>query len=370
MLWILKQVQWQYLIFVFISGLIILFRERKTSESTVIRGFTDSRLDTRLGILLTVMLIFLLAHKWFTWPEIIAINMAILPAVILTTIEIKKSFYRINYKWIYLAGILLAPVMMSQTVLEEKPDTAGIKSFNSYRTIGGGPSFGHFTTLRDNFQGSGCDRVSNTEYFNHEYKGFGGGYSFTKVNTDRIEIITYGVNSFFGEYTQVRQSDLLKSKYYLAGINPYIRYDLNWLGVGAGLHLGNLFYSMGDAERETTGMPLKGFIHTPIFPQFYLRLGPKRIIWTDFHLADQFPLSAPGLNYQLGFGSDFGSRSGFNFRLGLSLTESDYYISSVIPVKNKIVIEPFFQWSDYQNDRQFSIGISNRFGQKKLENVP
>ena len=83
MFWVFKQVQWQYLIFTVIMTLLLFWRERSFTSRPEIRKSPLPGLNTQIAYLLSLVLIFLMLYKWFTLPEIIALNLALLPAVFL-----------------------------------------------------------------------------------------------------------------------------------------------------------------------------------------------------------------------------------------------------------------------------------------------
>ena len=374
MLWILKQVQWQYLIFAVSMTLLLIWREKNYKVNLVISRDDYPRLSKQIAFLLFLVLIFLVLCNWFTLPEIIALNIALLPAVFFIGVEIYRTFATLKYRWVFVCSLLLPLILMSQTLPQTHIDTVGTKKFNSYRTIGGGFATGNYTDYKTLYTGSGCDRVSNTQYFSQKYTVAGFGYSFDKTTTDGKEEIRYGANGLFGNYTEVRQSDNEQVNNLLFEINPYIKYDIRWIGIGGGLHLGNMSYTTGDKEKEgqSSESYTESYFKTPIFPQFYFRVGPLRYFYADFHLADQFPTSMPGLAFQAGIGTGFGLKNGFNIRFGRSfLDKGGYYTSAYIPIKNRIVMEPLYLWTGSGSsssvklpENQFSFGLSYRFGHK------
>jgi prolipoprotein diacylglyceryltransferase len=373
-LWIFKQVQWQYLTFAIIMTSLLIWREKSFKAKSVIRPYKQPGLNTQIAFLFSLVIIILLLRNWFTIPELIALNIALLPAIFFVGHEVFKEFAALRFKWIYICSVILPLLLMSQTIPQTQVDTSLIKKYKTYHTIGGGLATGNYTDEGYTYTGEGCNVISNSQYFSQKYTAGGLGYSFTKENTQSDEIIKYGVNVFLGDYSQIRQSDNQEVSKFLFGFNPYIKYDVKWIGIGAGLHLGNLVYTTGDTREETSNVPEKGYFDIPIFPQFYFRLGQQRIFFADFHLADQFPVSSPGLAFQTGIGSGFGLKNGFNLRLGASfLDEGGIYISAYLPIKNRIVFEPMFQWTSssaktlYPVDlpeKQFSFALSYRFGHR------
>lgn len=373
-LWILKQVQWQYLIFAVLMTLILIWREKTFRVKPVIWRRELPGLNRQIGFLFSLLLILLMLRNWFTLSEVIVLNIALLPAVFLIGIEIIKEFRSLRYKWLYACTLLLPLILMSQTFPQTQIDTTGKKEYNTYHSIGGGFASGNYTDNKTVYTGSGCDRVSNEQYFSQKYTAGGIGYSFTKIATDRDEIISYGANALFGNYTQIRQSDDQKENYLLLGVNPYIKYDFRWIGFGGGLHLGNLVYTSGDSKKETNTLYEDSYIKTPLFPQFYFRLGLLKYFYADLHIADQFPVSSPGLSYQAGIGTGFGLSNGMNLRFGASFLDyGSLYFSGYVPIHDRIVLEPMFLWTSKSErneypvrlpEKQFAIGLSYRFGHK------
>lgn len=374
MFWIFKQVQWQYLIFMVIMVLLLFWRERSFTSKPEIRKSPLPGLNTQIGYLLTLVLIFLMLHKWFTLPEIIALNVALLPAVFLIGHEVYKALASLRFKWVYALSVILPLFLMSQTIPQAQADTATTGESHTYHTVGVGFAMGNYTDERFTYTGSGCDMVTNTAYFNQKYTAFGGGYSYTKVTPDKKEMIRYGANLYFADYEQMAVTSGKNDSVFIVGIDPYVIYDTRWIGIGGGLHIGNLAYTSGDLDKETSEIPQKSYFRTPVFPHIYLRAGPVQYFFADFHIADQFPVSSPGLAFQAGIGTGFGLENGTNLRIGFSFLENEsLYTSLYLPVADRVVIEPLYMWtreeiaSSYPvklPENQFLISLSYRFGHK------
>jgi phosphatidylglycerol:prolipoprotein diacylglycerol transferase len=374
MLWILKQVQWQYLLFATLMTSLLIFREKSYKPFTSPASTTQPELKKQALFLLTILMIFVLLRNWFRLPEIVALNIALLPAVIFMGVEIYKATASNKYRWVYFCSLLLPLFLMSQTLPQAQIDTAAAKKYKTYHTVGAGYATGSYTDDRMTFTGEGCQMVTNHEYFSQKYKVGGAGYSYTREEPDKQVITTFGANAFLGDYRQIRQSSNNEDKVFLWGISPYVKYDTKWVGIGGGLHLGNLAFTTGDTRKEGSYMLTTGNFKTFIFPQVNLRLGIRRVFFADIHIADQFPASVPGMAFQVGVGSGFGLTNGLNLRAGFSfLDESGFYVSGYFPIENRIVLEPMFLWTskgekDLYNidlpEKQFSIGLSYRFGHK------
>ena len=341
MLWIFKQVQWQYLIFALLMTTLLIWRERTFKSKSLIRNYKLPDLNIQIAYMFSLVIIILLLRNWFTLPEIIALNIALLPAVFFVGLEVFRAFGTLRYKWIYACSIILPLLLMSQTLPQIQPDTAQSKKYTSYRTIGGGLATGNYTDAKYVNTGSGCQDINDYMYFTQKYVMGGGGYSFTKFTPDSKKIVNYGGNVYFGNYSQTRQYDSLEITKSLFGINPFIKYDSRWIGIGGGLHIGNLAYTTGDSEKELTEIPEKSHFTTPVFPQVYLRVGPSDKFFAELNIADHFPVSIPGLSFMAGFGGSPLPDKDFKFRIGTTfLDHGPYYFSAYLPFQDKIVIEP------------------------------
>lgn len=377
MLWIFKQVQWQYLAFSLLMTILLLWREKtfKARKTTAVSQVP--RLSTRILFLMSLVMVFLLLRNWFTIPEVIALNIALLPAVFLVGRELYLAYAPLRIRWAYALTAILPLFLMSQTLPQTQIDTTLTKTYKTHLTVGGGFASGNYTTERTSYSGSGCDRVTNPHYFKQQYSAGGLGYSFTRMTPDRSEIITYGATLAGGRFSETNYDTGGEIRKILVDAGGFIKYDTKWIGLGAGIHIGNLVYSKGDVYRN--GLTMSDMDHayfmTPVFPGGYLRVGPVRYFYADIHIADQFPVSAPGLGCIAGIGSGFGLRNGTSLRIGSSIIdEGTMYVSAYIPIQNKFVIEPMYLWTNKNSvyptypyslpENQLSLGLSYRFGHK------
>lgn len=247
-----------------------------------------------------------------------------------------------------------------------------------YQSIKMGYATGKFDTEHNIGMGEGCDRVSQTQLFQQKYKIMGMGYSVTEIKNK--EILEYGLNGYFGHQIEHGMSNLQETDNPIIDINPFVKYDLNWIGFGGGLHIGDLRYSPSYwKEERASQLPGTGTRKSNLFPQFYFRVGPTRWLFINYHFADMFPSTFPGFYNNIEIGSGLGMKTGFNFRLGTNMDTDIYpfgnatgpsgttYLTAIIPIDNKFVIEPLYGWSssnDLQNSihDMFSLSLHYRFG--------
>jgi len=374
---IFKVVQWEFLAFALVVFILLLWREKRKQPAPVPHLVEPPGIHSSLLFILLLVFTFSLLHKWFTLTEIIAANMVLVPAIILVIVEIFRTYTIRQYRWLYLCILILPVFLMSQTIPELKKDSTGTKQYETYKTVSGGYARGDYANSHTIGYGEGCDRVQNTAYFTQQYNTLGIGYSKTLERADKKETIKYGMNAYFGSHGETMLSDSSKDNTTIIGLNPYIRYDWKWVGIGGGLHLGQLLYSKENRNIEGHDKPISGNLAAYIYPQFNFRVGVKQYVYNEFRLADQFPGSSTGLRYQFSIGSGLGLKNGTDLRFGTSFMNS-MFATAYVPVNNKVVIESFVWWGLKNEDLtyftgysglryQFSLGLHYRFGYK-IEN--
>lgn len=108
-------------------------------------------------------------------------------------------------------------------------------SFQSFRI---GFSGSDYETYHSKGYGEGCDRVGNSQDFRQKYMVGSEVYSYIKTNPKlKMEL---GVSGYFGQLNETALTTLNKNQYPVFGVNPFLKYAWKWIGVGAGLHAGNL----------------------------------------------------------------------------------------------------------------------------------
>jgi len=368
----LKFVQWQYLVFGFLMLLLLLWRERRRQPLFSQVDSQAPSLNLQLGILLALILFFIAIRDWFTLPESIALNMALLPAIILTGVEVYRKFSVLRLRWVYASLLILPLLLMSQTLPQTKNDTTSVKTYSIIHTAGGGFATGNYTTERADWTGTGCDRVVDRKYFQQKHSSGTLGYMYTRKTEGSNELLSLGGTLTVGRFFENNFTDGGEFSETLVDINPFVRYDAKWIGAGLGMHFGNLVYNRGDRKGVITDIG-SSYFGRAVMPSLYFRIGPERIFFTDIHFADHFPSSSPGLLLTAGVGTGFGTETGFKVRGGLSIfNENAWYVSGYLPLADRVIIEPLFWFTgkiypEYPTgapENQFTLGISYRFGQK------
>ncbi len=350
--------------------LLYIIRKREHGFSKVKEGIaTEESPMYTFFILLFLTFVFARFKSWFVLSEIIFIYAVLSFSSVILVIQIINQFSFSRYRWQYISMFILPFILMSQTMPVQKNDSTLTTKFKTIRI---GFASGNFDNYYSIGRGEGCDRVSNTEYFKQKYYVAGAGIEFNRQQGNNQ--VNFGFNGIFGEQHETRISDNYESDNTIFDINPYASFETNWGGAGAGIHAGKLAFIYENKNEDGSGFPESGTKLVNFYPQFYLRVGPRRWFYADYHFADNFPSALPGFKQQIGVGSGLGSRNGTNLRFGYSLNDF-YYVSGYFPIKNKFVVQPVFLWGPSQildpysttakTNYQFSLGLGYRFDYKE-----
>lgn len=359
MVGILNTTQLALLPLIFLLIIVIRKREHKPAETFVADDF---RISAAFFLLLLLTVVFRGLKSWFVFPEVVALTITFLVAFSILGYRILMQFRLVPHRLVYAAGFVLPFLLMAQT-FPYGQDSVVVKK---YKTLKFGMATGDFENSHTIGHGTGCDRVNNTEYFRQEYTLAGVALEITEEIPATKTIKSYGLKTVVGHHLETRISDGYDKSTVLADFNPYGVFEKNWLGIGAGLHLGSLAYITENLNADGYDMPESGSNRTVIYPQFYARVGPRRWFFIDYHFADHFPSALPGFRHQFGFGTGLGLRNGTQLRYGGN-TQNMWYVSGYFPIQKNWAIEPMLLWSisptDYTDKSfyQYSFGVSYNF---------
>lgn len=358
----IKYIQLIYLLILALLISIIAFRE-KYAERKVLSAFENSPTHNSIYICVFTLLLYS-TQAWFSAIELSVILIVLVPAIVSVLAQIIIRYYRPSVR----AGVaflfLLSIILMAQTVPEKQIS----------RSFRFGFSSGSFETYHNMGSGQGCDRVSQSQYFYQKYKIFGAGYAVKVIQPDLIT--EYGLNSYLGEHTEIGEITLNENISTIYGVNPFVKFDAKWAGIGVGMHWGALRYSPQHWVEETgSALPQTGTRENAFQPMLSVRVGKLRSIYFSYKYADHFPSPFPGLYQNLEVGSGLGLSNGFNLRLGSNLSNS-MHIAAVLPISKHLAVEPLFQWgnavsgnSSFSVNGIFSIGMLYSFEGKSKNSL-
>lgn len=372
MIWIFSSTQLFIIPVVFALVIMLRFREREIYTISILPSEPEIQQLPAFLILLTLAVIFRALKNFWDYPELISILLVFITAVVIFIFQFFRSYFLSPYRWLYLASLFLPLLLMSQTY----PDSFNQQTaFKKYKTVKIGFATGHFQNSHNIGTGEGCDRVGHTEYFDQKYFLAGGGFETTKTYPFKNEQYSYGIKGYLGNHNEIRLSDNFNKTNFLFALTPYAVYETNWLGIGAGLHIGNISIITENLKEEGSTFPKSGSKETFLYPQFYLRGGPRDYIFLEYRFSDYFPSALPGFRHQIGIGTGFGDADNYSLIIGI-IPESNVYVRGKFLAGGKYVIEPIVvignpKWdSGTRQITQFSLGMSYRFGFKEGNDKP
>jgi phosphatidylglycerol:prolipoprotein diacylglycerol transferase len=352
----LKRIQVIYLTLISVLIMIIFYREKLVVQRTI-QIQENHPIHNSLYLVGLIGLI-IATRNWFTPIEFSVLLFVLIPASVGVLVQVVRHFYTVQVRTTVAFLILISFIIMGQT-LPEKEKTI-------YQSLKLGYSGGNFDNYHDIGTGTGCDRNSQSQDFHQKYRLMGVGYSITEEQNKQL--LEYGINGYFGSHTELALTSRNETNHMFAGINPFIKYDIKWWGIGGGLHIGDLSYTPFEwIEEKAATLPTTGTKQSPVLPQFYFRFGPRNIVFISYKFADQFPSPFPGMYQNLELGSGFGLNNGFILRVG-SFFKGTYF-AGTIPISNQLILEPLFEMvsnseTEFPNPYQFSLGLHYRFGHK------
>ena len=379
--WVMNSTQWGIILVAAALVLVLLRREtRKTRNApapwarpmtaeplAINRPPADLSAGSALLLLTALSLIFFLLGNWLVYAETLVIGTILLAGVAITASRLARGIILSPLRWVYLACLMAPPLLISMTHPVNSGDSLLV---TTYRTLSVGLASGSLYNSHDIGTGSGCGRVSQTEYFEQGYSLYGVGYAKTQFNPVNESSLTHGLRLVAGTHEETRISDRRDNNMRIVGLTPYVSWDTRVIGLGVGLHMGSLGIITENLEVEADARrPESGTTRVFIYPQLSLRVGPSDIIFVDFHLANHFPSALPGLRFMTGLGSSFGMDTGFMMRTGIS--SHGYYANAMFPLGGNFLFEPTLVLGRPYLDRQrsnfqFSVGLHYRFGHARV----
>lgn len=357
----LTYIQYGILISMMVMGILLYF-----NESRQVRNPTSQFILPGKGIAFTVgsLILFFTVAQWFDAWEKLVTFIKFLPIIFILLISLYKKLTISGYRFIPLL-LLGITVIFTNQKNSTKPDSL----VSSYRSLSGGFSTGNFVNSLTYGDPSGCD--SKTRYFKQQHSSVGVGYSVTNEKTKST--VEKGFSVFAGHQVESWQDDPTKEQTFnVFGANGFLKGDRKWFGLGAGMNIGNLRFTYNNIDKSGTSsiLPKSGSWSTPIMPSLYFRIGPRPVLFAEYNWAQYFPSPSPGFHSSLAIGSGFGSKSGFNLKIG-TFFYSGTFISAYLPIDNKFVIKPLYHFGpngspNGDKQRQFSLAFHYRFGHRKF----
>ena len=372
--------QWGLLISGFVCGLILLINEKYLKPVIKQRLIVEPSLNKSIIYVLAGSVIIFIFHRLFSPFEMISFDLEFIPAIFFMVYHVFKSLTIAKFRLATASFFVLPLFLISQTFLPDSTKSVrSIKDFymnevKTYKRIDVGGSFGNISDeLQYNPQQGQCGTTYTTEDYKHEFRLAGGGYSAI-TKQDNL-ITTKGIYLYGGTNKEMNLTRQQEKSFFLLGVNPYIKYDWNWVGIGMGMHLGNLrWVPLRPIDETTFNNGTKAF---PIMPEGFVRLGRRDIIDIKYAYGFNSPATFPLLTSELSLGSGFGNKTGFSVRYGLLISQYNSFnqffsaeglVSKKIGLSLKYSFGPVEYYNlsntpiDYKTTGRILFGVNYRFG--------
>jgi hypothetical protein len=332
-----------------------------------------------LVYVLSVSAVIYAFRGFFTQFELISLNLKFIPAIILTAFYVFSSIKIVRIRVAATSLLILPLFLMSQTFLPDSIKTLSYKDFysqvKSYKRIDLNTSFGNFYgDLKYNPHKGECGTTYTTEDYNYLYWITGGGIS--EVKKEGKSIFTRGINLYGGIFEEKNITKQWDKKDFLFAVNPYIKYDLRWVGFGIGAHVGNIRWVPLEPIDKTSFN--RGTRFSPVLPEVLFRFGRRDILDVQYSYGFNSPTSIPVLLNEFSIGTGFGFRTDYNLRFGTAYSQSysTTFISAEALIGKKIGLtfkynfggDNFVLSNNYtyniERRGRFLFGASYRFGFK------
>jgi len=373
--------QWLLLISGFVCASILLLNEKYIKSGIRRESTLNPSLNKSIVYILIISVAIYVCHGLFSRFELISLDMKFIPAILLMAYYVFKSLAKAKFRLAATSFFIVPLFLITQTFFPDSAKTTrSLKSFyqnevKTYRRIDFGTSIGdYYNELQYNPHEGQCGTAYTAEDYKLEFRMAGGGISF--ISREGKITTTKGINLYGGSDKEMNLTTHQENSYFLFGVNPYLKYDLNWLGFGFGLHVGNLRW----APMKPIDEPIfdRGTRVFPIMPEASLRVGRHDILDLRYDFGLNFPTTFPLLAHGLSLGSGFGNKTNFDFRYGVELSNKNgslqQFLSAEGLLSRQIGIRlkysfgeaEFYDYSssitEFKNFQRIQFGLNYRFG--------
>ncbi|HVN58127.1 MAG TPA: prolipoprotein diacylglyceryl transferase family protein [Bacteroidales bacterium] len=376
----MRWLQWFILLAAAVCLLLLLASEKLTKLSCLAKvpekGPSLVNLVAYIGLICSVLYIF---RNSFSPFESVSIYMKFIPALALTCWCIFSSARLLKWKILSFSIIALPLFVSTRTFLQDSAKSGGtLRDFyqnkvTSYRRIDAGFTGGNaFNVLQFNPLQGQCGTSYTENNYRHEFRSGGAGYSVVRKAGNKI--ITKGINLYGGFNREINLTSGTRQSNFIGAVNPYIKADFEWIGIGLGAHVGELRWIPSEPLSDI--QPTSGTNWSPILPEVYLRLGESSVFDVRYIYGYKFPSTLPMLNSEISFGTGFGNKTNLTLRYGLDFssieTNSFLYGEALVSKQVGFMFKYSFGNSKIYNTntsgyfensiQRFVFGLNYRFG--------
>jgi phosphatidylglycerol:prolipoprotein diacylglycerol transferase len=357
-IWGLKYVQWGVLIFIITLSAIVFYREHTFRYKQNVHESYSINIYRNLILITFLTFITWIGKGWFTQLELTVLYIILLPGIAGVCWQIYRALITPSLRWLPLAIFASCILFMGLTF----PDERKVKE--NYYTIKMGSSFGNFyNTIHYNPHESCLGTVYDEQIFKHKF--LMGGIGISRSQVKGFNSLSYGLNLYSGLHRENKLDELPVNEFQIFGVNPFFRTDTRWIGIGIGVHIGELNLTL-PYKPISQSYVTSGSDQFHLLPEFLVRLGPYDILDLEYKYGFQFPAPYPGLISQLSLGTGFGERDGTFLRFGVAFPTSNLFISGQTMIKDRYGFQFLCLYKNNYPEgikqSQFVFGINYRFG--------
>lgn len=341
-----------------------LFLNRITNQA-VIR--TERNQYSEIILMVSLIVSYSIIYRFLYKIETIVIYFALIPILALVAYRTWQNLRRR-----YLIALTILPLLlMSQTVSEvtnTERDFNSVKEEFNYFKVGAGFKKGKaYNRIVHDPNPDDCMGPSYSNSFEHQFWLVGGNFTYVQArlsSKNKPYYINWGTNLTFGQHWEKIVSSFPQNirKENTFDINPFWSVESNWIGLGLGLHAFSFSHLLIKDYKELSTEPETGTKWGGVTPQVSFRVGPKKYFFAEYNLGSKFMIPFPENPQYFIFGSQFGSKNGFELSWGINTTyDFEMFLSSQIPIEKHFIIEPLYRFGDYNS---FMINAYYRFNKK------
>lgn len=365
-IWGLRVFQWLMLGIGLLFGLFLLIYERYLKRDAFQTSKKAPYVSTEIAYIIGISLVIYVFSGLFTRYELMAVWIKFIPAVGLSIYFFLTNQSVRKFRVLGVSLFLIPIFVMAQTI---QTDSTKV----SYKRLDIGGSFGSFINeIRFNPRQGQCGGTSySSEFYENTYSLGGAGLSQVSIN--KKGMTTYGINLHAGSISSTRLSTNEKESNFIFGANPFIKYDGNWVGIGAGFTAGNLKQNKEDKINESSAPDAHKDYH--LLPEFYFRFGRPEYIDIDINRGFLFPSAYPSLQSRISVGSGFGNKRDYGLRVGRIYPVESNFISAEGLINKQFGLKLMYIFkgnNDFEdpnfsldNKGKFVFGLNYRFDYKK-----
>lgn len=330
----LNTVQWIMMVF----SLLLLYVLTKKKKKPLINQSTDQDVKyisfKEYAWFILLFGLILTTPKFYSSLELLLLGIVLIPLSALIFWQFFKPVKSLKIRLATTVIFVLAFFSISQNSPVVQGDTIE-KTKNKYHKISIG---GYYGSNSMTYYTKGCDgsKTKQSE-FKDKYYLVGAGYSYVKEISDEKKL-TVGIGASYGRINEEANLTYygsnnrhVENNIGTYAFSPFIKYDIKRVGIGAGILVGDI-----SVYRPESYQILEQY---NILPQFHLRYGNLKKVWTELNYGTRFPGISPATEFEWLLG--IRGKQGNLVRFGTSaqhalVVRPEFYIN------DNIAIEPFF----------------------------